>query len=366
MDGVRKRRNQTAGTIMLKSAPLATAAVAVLPRLATWNANAGSFDGLRRVAQNMATVASPELATAEVNDALPDTHGQRFSLFAITSLAAIPMLAAASIIGGRFYFADRSNQADASTKAVPITAAQPVSPNNQAVAAPALAAESQSMQQIIDNFGLTSTYSLYVKDLNTGQLAVANPDRVFESASLYKLFVANGIYQKIDSGQLHYTDQAGGDTGNTIAGCLNLMITISDNGCGQALGGLQDWSALTQQMRAQGYTGTNLNDEITYSTPRDVAILFQRLYAGSLLSADSSSQFLSLLKAQKVNDRLPQGLPAGTTFAHKTGDLDGFMHDAGIVYGPKTDYLVVMMGAPGANPNDFASLSQRLYAFFNK
>lgn len=363
MDGVRRRRNQTGGTIILRSTPLAAVAEAVLPRPVTWSGNAGSFDGLRRVAQNMAT---PELTTADVTDTPVESSERTFSPLALASLTAIPMLAAASIIGGRYYFANRSNQADASTKAPPIAAAQPVSSSDQAVAAPVVAAESQSMQQIIDNFGLTSTYSLYVKDLKTGQIAVANPDRVFESASLYKLFVANGIYQKIDSGQLHYTDQAGGGTGNTIAGCLNLMITISDNGCGQALGGLQNWSTLTQQMRAQGYSATNLTGDITYSTPRDVATLFQRLYAGSLLSADSTNQFLTLLKAQKVNNRLPQGLPAGTTFAHKTGDLDGFMHDAGIVYGPRTDYLVVMMGAPGANPNDFANLSQKLYGFFNK
>jgi beta-lactamase class A len=143
------------------------------------------------------------------------------------------------------------------------------------------------------------------------------------------------------------------------------MITISDNPCGNALGSLIGWNQLTRSLRAGGYSGTNLNQPMR-TTPRDVAKLYERLYAGSLASPASNAAFLSLLRAQRVNNRLPQGLPAGTDFAHKTGDLYGFMHDAGIVFGAKTDYLVVMMGAPGAVPSNFASLSAKLYNHFEK
>lgn len=343
---------------MLQTAAPRVAREAALVMPSAW-AGGGSFDGLRRVAKNAAEATVPGIAV-EAPAAVP---GRQISPWAIASLATVPMFAAASVIGARTFLTDRAAHAEAPREANAVAQAQPVPAGEQQSIAPA---DSSSLQQLLDGFGMSSTYSLYVKDLKSGQLAVVGPDRSFESASLYKLFVASAIYQRIDSGQLSYSDQAGGGTGNTVGGCLNLMITVSDNGCGQALGGLLNWNSLTQQMRAQGYGATNLSGEITYTSPRDVATLFQRLYAGSLLSPDSTNQFMNLLKTQKINNRLPQGLPAGTTFAHKTGDLDGYLHDAGIVFGPKTDYLVVMMGAPGANPNDFASLSQKLYGFFNR
>jgi beta-lactamase class A len=79
---------------------------------------------------------------------------------------------------------------------------------------------------------------------------------------------------------------------------------------------------------------------------------------------------MDLLKDQRVNNRLPQGLPGGTVIAHKTGDLDGVVHDAGIVYGPKTNYLVVVTSgpwnAPGNAPAMFADLSRQLWNYFEQ
>lgn len=359
MDGVRRRRSEGPATIMLRPAATAVTAEVAMPMPNSW-APSGTFDGLRRVARNNANVVMPN----DTSDRLIATPTRKISPWAMAGLAAIPMITVASVAGARTLLADRDTRVEAAqASAVNVTQAQPVAATDQAATT---APSSTSLQQLIDGFGMSSTYSLYVKDLKTGQLAVSNPDKVMDSASLYKLFVADGIYQRIDAGKLSYDSQAGGGTGNTIAGCLNLMITISDNGCGRALGGLLNWNTWTQQLRSQGYDATDLTGLYTQTSPRNVATLYERLYAGTLLGPDSTNQFMNLLKAQKVNNRLPQGLPAGTTIAHKTGDLDGYTHDAGIVFGPKTDYLVVMMGAPGSQPSDFASLNQKLYSFFNK
>ena len=79
---------------------------------------------------------------------------------------------------------------------------------------------------------------------------------------------------------------------------------------------------------------------------------------------------MALLKDQRVNNRLPVGLPKGTVIAHKTGDLEGVVHDAGIVFGPKTDYLVVVVSGPwavpGGAPAKFADLSRQLWNYFEQ
>lgn len=373
MDGVRRRRSD--GGIIRLRPESSSAALAVMPQ--TWTPGAGGFDGLRRVAQAVAAplpVTSPDVTFEAADYTLPTTEAPSRDLPYPTmiGLASLPMLAAAGIIGVRFYQAHHATIPNAAASTIaPTTTATPApvaatpapAPAPAAPVAAAVPAEAQSMQQLLDSFGQSTTYSYYVQDLKTGQLASVGPDRSFRSASFYKLFVASEIYHRIDAGTLKLTSPAG--NGNTIAGCLNLMITISDNACGDALGSLIGWNSLTHISQANGYSATNLNQPMV-TTPRDVAKIFQRLYAGTLNSAASNAQFLTLLKAQKVNNRLPQGLPAGTTFAHKTGDLYGYMHDGGIVYGPKTDYLVVMMGAPGAVPSNFANLSTQLYNFFEK
>jgi beta-lactamase class A len=226
------------------------------------------------------------------------------------------------------------------------------------------------LQPLLDQFVAADRddWGIVVTNLKTGETASVNPTQTMESASLYKLFVAQAVYKAIDAGTLSYTQDAGADTGQNIQDCLQAMITVSDNTCGRALGSLVGWDALNPGLASSGFTGTNMANPIQITDAHDVALLLQRLYAGTLASPASNANFMNLLKNQQVNNRLPVGLPAGTIIAHKTGDLDNYVHDAGIVYGPKSNYLVVVMSGPwddpGNAPAQFAQLSSQLYSYF--
>jgi beta-lactamase class A len=68
-----------------------------------------------------------------------------------------------------------------------------------------------------------------------------------------------------------------------------------------------------------------------------------------------------------VNDRLPVGLdPDVASIAHKTGNLDGFVHDAGIVTTPDRRYVIAVLSGPwpseGQAPPVFAALSAAVYS----
>jgi beta-lactamase class A len=237
----------------------------------------------------------------------------------------------------------------------------------QAATAAALASQTAQLQGFLNSFTATlpANAGIVIKDLKTGAVVTSNPDQQLVSASLYKLFVATEVYRQIDLGKINYADAAGSGTGMNIADCLRVMINISDNACGNALGAKVGWSTATNTAKTDGFTNTDLTTDLMHTSAGDVSKLFERLYNGTLLSPDSSSQFLALLKDQRVNNRLPVGLPAGTAIAHKTGDLFGYVHDAGIVYGPKSTYLVTMMGAPGTTPDVFAKLSRQVYGLMN-
>jgi beta-lactamase class A len=261
----------------------------------------------------------------------------------------------------------------ATPKATTARAEQTVqpSPSPTPTPTPATVRTAAQLQALLNAFAAAhpGKFSIIVKDLNTGVQAEVAADRIMMSASLYKLFVAQRVYQRVDLGQLQLTAAAGSGTGRTVQSCLSVMITVSDNGCGRALGNTLGWGAQDQALHVEGYPGTTLASP-QKTTARDVAALFERLHVGTLLSAGSSGQLMNLLKSQRVNNRLPLGVPAGTVLAHKTGDLDGYVHDAGIVYGPKTTYLVVAMSGPWTTPGEapakFGGLSRQLWAFFQQ
>ncbi len=231
-----------------------------------------------------------------------------------------------------------------------------------------------ALQQTIDDFAdsQNGTYSIYVKSLDGGVAAIHNADAQLYSASLYKLFAAQLAYEKVDLGQWGLSQTILDET--NLEQCLDKMITVSDNDCGIAIIKKLGYSNTNAQaMKAIGYLSTDLSGEYTKSSAKDVAKLLEDLYDGELLSRSSSQAFLDLLAAQKINDRLPQGLPDGVQIMHKTGDLIGYVHDAGIVRlvdGQR--YIIVVMSGPDPTiPNyaqryiPFAELSRSVYEIMN-
>jgi beta-lactamase class A len=274
------------------------------------------------------------------------------------------------MIGTTMALTNHSSHKPAPAPAVAEAAPQP-EPKPASPVASKPAPDHQELQQLLDKFVVNhpGSYGIWVKDLKTGQQAGIKAEQAVRSASLYKLFVAFETYKQIDAGKRKLGDAAGGGTKHTVKSCLEIMINVSDNPCGSALGDKLGWSKLNPTLKAQGFTATSLKQPHQTSAA-DTGRLLEMIYRGDTLSAASNAHFLVNLKAQKVRNRLPQGLPAGTVIAHKTGDLYGYMHDAGIVYGPKTDYLVVITSGPWETPAtaapQFASLSKQLYAYFNR
>jgi beta-lactamase class A len=345
-----------------------------------------SMDGLRRNAPtprqllDQVVPVEPILAPLipQVAPVAP-TRSRPMIGFSILASALI----VAGVTGSKFIPAKASTESSsrivapqAATPAPTIasTPAPTPAPTPPAKAAAAVPSYS-SVQQILDTFvgAHGSQYTIYVKDLKTGQVSSVNADKVMRSASLYKLFVAQRIYQMIDSGELTYGQKAGAESGRTIESCLTVMINVSDNACGHDLGTLVGWNKQDANLHAAGFTSTTLGDRVSnaqLTNAKDVGLLMERLYAGTSMSPNATQRFTSLLKDQRVNDRFPKGLPSRTVIAHKTGDLMGYVHDAGIVYGKNTDFVVVVMSGPWGSPESskpaFGTLAGQLNSYLNR
>ncbi len=323
------------------------------------------MDGVR------AGVVAPRLQPATVPTVKPLASRKRPSLAALLTMALVaPILVVATTTLA--YWPRHVQVADISSGIA--RAAEKPAPVPAVATAPAPAPtdpaqeETAKLQALISQFsGGSSNWGVVVKNLKTDATASTNPDETMDSASLYKLFVANQLLRLSDQGKLNL-DAASPVSGRTFRSCVEVMINISDNTCGSALISYLGYGKQNADLASQGYIHTNLKD-LQKTSASDPALLLTKLYTGSSdLTPASQAVFMQFLKEQRVNNRLPQGLPFGTSIAHKTGDLFGYTHDVGIIYGPKTDYIVAVMSGPWGSPATsyakFAQLSTQLWHFF--
>src|SRR6266850_443570 len=226
--------------------------------------------------------------------------------------------------------------------------------------APARASTAELVQQLD---GLISSFpggaGIWIADPAIATpLYSHDPDEQVIAASLYKLGVLAEAERRVDAGELHYgdvitiepeditSDGSFEDAGAqlTLDQALEAMITISDNGSALALWrilGGANIDATLEKAGVQNFHVAYDDNEDNWVTPRAVGTFFTLLAKRQLISAAASDRMLSRLERQQISDRLPAQLPAGVVIAHKTGNLSGVTHDAGIIF-TKTGPRVVV------------------------
>lgn len=256
--------------------------------------------------------------------------------------------------------------------------------------------KNENINKIITDYTgkMPGDYAVYIKDLKNGREFKFNDEKIFSSASIYKLAILNEVYSQIQKGTLSKDDEltasqadldkrlmsdadihgdneeegqslGDGEVSYTVDYATQLMIRISDNYSALMLADRVGWKNAETGLRAVGIEDFDLTSENAPAVnARSVGQLLEKMYFGQAVSADSSAQMVSLLKDQQVNDRIPSLLPDGVVIAHKTGELDNLRHDAGIVFGQRTDYVIVLMTDTGdalATVDNMADFSKNIY-----
>lgn len=187
-----------------------------------------------------------------------------------------------------------------------------------------------------------------------------------EPASIYKLFIAYGLFTRIDAGTLAYGDHVA--SGLTVRSCLRAMIEPSDNFCAQDLLAAVGKPWLNRLLHRNGFTGTTFwydGHRTKTTTTADVARVLTRLARGQLVSAASTERFERLLETQVWREAIPPGLPDGVKQASKPGTLwtaTGVVQtDSAIVWGPRSRYVLVVMGSNGATTHAITRISKVVY-----
>lgn len=239
--------------------------------------------------------------------------------------------------------------------------------------------------------GTHGTYGIVVENLKTHENYYQNAQKTYLSGSLYKLWVMAEVFDQIKQERLHdnqilsksvpdlnkefgidpdLAEKTSGTITYSVDDALYQMITISDNYAALLLADKVGLTNIATFLIKNGFysskVGMHGKDPVT--TPVDIALFFEKLYRGQLIDQTYSSKMIALLKQQRLNDKIPEYLPTNIIVAHKTGELDNVTHDAGIVYAPNGDYILVVLSLIDdrelANER-IANVSKAVFGYFD-
>lgn len=250
----------------------------------------------------------------------------------------------------------------------------------------------KSLRDVVESslVGAKGVYSVIIKNLKTNESYTLNDNRVFEAGSLYKLWIMATVFEQIEKGLLNKDEvltrqiqdlnkkfNIDEDLAELKVGVITLsvskaieqMITISHNYAGLLLAERIKLSSVAAFLEQNGFSESKVGRDGSSpkTTAQDTALFFEKLYQGNLASEASTEKMLSVLKKQKLINKLPKYLPKETFIAHKTSEIGWFSHDAGIVFLGKGDYIIVVLSESnlpqGANER-IASISKAVYEYF--
>ncbi|CDS94305.1 MAG TPA: serine hydrolase [Sphingobacterium sp.] len=214
---------------------------------------------------------------------------------------------------------------------------------------------------------------IYVKNLKTQKSVLIQADSIFPTASIVKVPILVGVFDKIEKGELNLdqkftyrsSQQYGGSglmqffkdsTETDLSTLVGLMISYSDNVTSiwnqqLAGGGL----VINELMDKLGLVNTKVNsrtvgrDDIWkkygwgQTTPREMATLVEMIYQGKVISSKSSDQMYRYLGNIFYNERSLSQIPPYVKTASKTGSVDEARGEVVLVNAPSGDYVFCVL-----------------------
>jgi len=233
----------------------------------------------------------------------------------------------------------------------------------------------QKMDKILTEKLLTLTkdfkgdVGIYVRHLKTGQTVAINADTLFPTASMIKIPITIGIFNKIEKGELKYDSiltykdsllYEGEDILGSfkdgekisLSKVLMLMITTSDNtaslwcqllaGTGIGINTLLDennFKNIRVNSRTPGRELIRAKYGWGHTTPREMAELLVRIREGKIISERASQRIYRNLGRIYWDGEALSQIPPYIHTAAKSGAVDQSKSEVVMVNAPHGDYV---------------------------
>jgi len=195
---------------------------------------------------------------------------------------------------------------------------------------------SSEIQSIIDNNpGLE--IGVAIKSFDSEDVQTFGVTEPFVAASTTKLITAVSYLHQVELGKYTLDTQIGGYSATWQ---LKQMINQSNNNSWELLNEKVGYSNVGKYANQIGLSSFDIEANTISAT--DQALFLEKLYKEELINHDNTALILSF--AQKTNNEklIPPGLPIGTVFYHKYGNLDNNLHDIAIIEGSKRTFSLVI------------------------
>jgi beta-lactamase class A len=250
-------------------------------------------------------------------------------------------------------------------------------------------------------------YSIYIKDLATGEEFSDDADVAYAGMSILKIAIMVEAYRHLDGPPDADTTKILTETmtlsGNFTANLL-LRDTIGDGDAYQGVRRLNetmkliglvntfmatpyDEDVLPQHITTPANQRTDVTtnpDPFMQTTPQDMGRLLEMIYqcadgGGTLIAAypdeltpDECQAMLDVMSQNHIGALIEAGVPEGTRVAHKHGWVGDSHGDAGIVFTPGGDYVLCIylyhkdwLEWEVSSPL-MARISEATYEYFNR
>ena len=229
----------------------------------------------------------------------------------------------------------------------------------------------QQVDALVKDFN--GTIGIYIKDLKKGRVTTYNADTVFPTASIVKVPILIGIMDKMNRGELTYGQSltyrdsllyAGVDILGSfkqdekieLGKLVMLMLTMSDNTASlwlQSLAGTG--TRINAILDSMGFVHTRVNSRTPgreanrtqygwgQSTPREMSLLFEKIYKGEVVSKTASDKMLRLLNRNFFDREAVSQLPPYTVVFTKNGAVNQTRNEVVLVKGQQSTYVFCIM-----------------------
>lgn len=225
----------------------------------------------------------------------------------------------------------------------------------------------QKLQALAKN--VDGDVGIYVRNLKTGVTVAINADTIFPTASMIKIPITIGMFNKIEKGEIDYhsiltykdsllyegEDILGSFKNGekiSLSKVLMLMITTSDNTASlwcQSMAG--KGSVINSWLEENGFNYTRVNSRTPgreanrskygwgQTTPREMAELVVRIREGKVISPRASERiYRNLTRIYWDSEALSQ-IPPYIHTASKQGAVDQSRCEVVLVNAPHGDYV---------------------------
>ncbi len=227
----------------------------------------------------------------------------------------------------------------------------------------------KKLQEKLDKavVGFEGQMGVYVQNLKTGKFAAIDADTLFPTASMIKVPIMVGVFDKIRTNELKYDqimvykDSLKYDDGIvssfkdstkiTLSELVFLMESVSDNTASLWLQGIVGGVKINELMNTLGFSHLRVNSRTpgrevfrkTYGwgvcTPFEMAMLMMKIRQGQVISSAASDRMLRTLGYQFWDEEGLSQLPEKVKFASKTGAVDRSRSETAIVFAPHGEYV---------------------------